>query len=66
MKTAVKKLDPILSAFDTKADEDAYDRWFEQQVKAGLRAPVVSHDEAMVRLDALRARLLERLRAAQN
>lgn len=30
------KLDPIISEFETEADAEAYDKWFREQVEAGL------------------------------
>ena len=34
-----KKLDPIISEFDTQEEADAYDRWFRGKVEASLKNP---------------------------
>lgn len=49
------KLDPIISEFDTQEDADAYDKWFREQVEAGLRstAPRIPHSEVKARTQAI-------------
>lgn len=44
-----KKLDPIISAFETQEQADSYDRWFQAKVQASLddRRPSVPHEEAI-------------------
>jgi hypothetical protein len=44
-----KKLDPIISEFETQEDADAYDTWFRAKVDKSLAdpRPNVPHDEAM-------------------
>lgn len=64
MEVAVQKMDPILSPFGTKSEADAYDNWFAEKVEQGLRSPIVSHDEAIARLNALREEILEQQSAA--
>jgi hypothetical protein len=34
-----KKLDPIISEFDTQEEADGYDRWFRAKVQASLDDP---------------------------
>jgi hypothetical protein len=47
-----KKLDPIISEFDTQEEADAYDKWFRAKVQASLDdpRPSIPHDQAMARL----------------
>jgi hypothetical protein len=49
-----KKLDPIISEFETQEQADSYDKWFRAKVQAGIAdpRPRVPHDEAMARLRA--------------
>lgn len=49
------KLDPIISEFDTEEDAEAYDKWFREQVEAGLRStkPRVPHAEVKARTKAI-------------
>lgn len=47
-----KKLDPIVSEFETQAQADAYDRWFRAKIEAAVNNPgeLIPHDEAMARV----------------
>ena len=47
-----KKLDPIISEFETQEQADSYDKWFRAKVQAALadKRPDVPHDEAMARI----------------
>jgi hypothetical protein len=44
-----KKLDPIISEFETQEEADAYDKWFRAKVQHALDNPgrLIPHDEAM-------------------
>jgi len=44
-----KKLDPIVSEFETEAQAEAYDRWFRTKIQAAIDNPgkLIPHDEAM-------------------
>jgi hypothetical protein len=50
-----KKLDPIISEFETQEEADRYDTWFRAKVRASLddKRSSVPHDEAMAGLDAI-------------
>lgn len=52
--TEQKKLDPIISEFETQEEADAYDRWFREKVQAAMKdaRPGIPHDEAMARVRA--------------
>ena len=56
-----KKLDPLISEFETEEDAKAYDKWFREKVEAAIKNPgrLVPHDEAM-------ARVRETIRKAAN
>ena len=47
-----KKLDPIVSEFETEEEAAAYDLWFRAKVQAAIDDPgeLVPHDEAMARV----------------
>jgi hypothetical protein len=47
-----KKLDPIVSEFETEDQAASYDRWFRAKVQAAIDEPgkLVPHDEAMARV----------------
>lgn len=49
-----KKLDPIISEFETDEQAAEYDRWFHAKVQASLNddSPDVPHDEAMALVKA--------------
>ena len=50
-----KKLDPLISDFDTQEQADSYDRWFRAKVDMALNEPgaTYTHDEVMARLDTI-------------
>jgi hypothetical protein len=50
-----KKLDPIISEFETQEQADSYDKWFREQVQASIadKRPGIPHDEAMARIRPL-------------
>ena len=47
-----KKLDPIISEFETQEEADAYDRWFREKIEAAMKdtRPSIPHDEAMAQV----------------
>lgn len=47
-----KKLDPIISEFETEEQAAAYDKWFQAKVQASLddRGENIPHDEVMQRM----------------
>lgn len=49
--TEGKKLDPIISEFETEEQAEAYDRWFREKVQEALDdpGPLIPHDEVMAR-----------------
>jgi hypothetical protein len=49
-----KKLDPIISEFETQEEADAYDRWFREKIQRAMQddRPGIPHDEAMARARA--------------
>lgn len=49
-----KKLDPIISEFETEEEAAEYYRWFHAKVQASLddTSPDIPHDEAMARVKA--------------
>lgn len=53
--TEGKKLDPIVSEFETEEQAAEYDRWFRERVKASIDDPgeSIPHDEVMRRMDAI-------------
>jgi conserved domain protein len=64
MNTAIK-LDPLVYEFDSESEADTYSKWLENEIAQARRAPVISNEEATNRLDANRARLLEKLKNAR-
>lgn len=62
--SAALKLDPLVYEFDTRSQADEYTQWLADEVSQARLSPVVSHEEAINRLDANRARLLERMKNA--
>jgi hypothetical protein len=50
-----KKLDPLISEFETEEQAASYDRWFRKRVQASLDDPgeSIPHDEVMRRMDAI-------------
>lgn len=61
-----KKLDPIVSEFETKEEADAYDLWFRQQVQEALDNPgtLTPHDAVMAEMDEVIAKAAARKRKA--
>ena len=61
-----KKLDPIISEFDTQEEADSYDAWFRAKVQASLDdpRPGIPHDEVMAQLRATIDAAAERKKAA--
>jgi hypothetical protein len=51
--TESKKLDPIISEFETQEEADAYDVWFRKKVQDAIDDPgeLIPHDEVMARMD---------------
>ena len=47
-----KKLDPIVSEFETEEQAESYDRWFRARVQAAIddKRPDVPHEEAMAHI----------------
>lgn len=62
--SAVLTLDPKIYEFDTKNAADEYTEWLTDEVRKARLSPIISEEQAMNRLDANRARLLERLKNA--
>jgi hypothetical protein len=60
-----KKLDPIISEFETEEQAEEYDRWFRAKVEAAMNdtRPGIPHDEAMARIDAAIKRAAAKARA---
>jgi hypothetical protein len=50
-----KKLDPIISEFETQEQADSYDKWFRAKVQAAIDdpRPGIPHDEVMAHLDSI-------------
>lgn len=61
----VKKLDPILSEFDTQEEADSYEAWFKAKVQAALDdpRPSIPHDEVMAQLRATIDAVVEQKKA---
>ena len=51
--TEGKKLDPIISEFETEEEAVAYDAWFRAKVQAALDDPgeLIPHDEVMAEMN---------------
>ncbi len=64
--TESKKLDPIVSEFETTEDAAAYDRWFREQVQDALDNPgnLTPHDAVMAEMDEVIAKAAARKRKA--
>lgn len=64
--TESKKLDPIVSEFETQEEAEAYDRWFRQQVQDALDNPgtLTPHDAVMAEMDEVIAKAAARKRKA--
>ena len=57
-------LDPRIYEFENQAASDSYTQWLEGEVQKSKASPVISNEQAMDRLDANRAKLLERMKNA--
>ena len=64
----MNKYSPLVSEFGSAEEEAAYNEWFKQKVAASLAdgRPVVPHDEAMARIDAVLERAKARNRKTRN
>lgn len=62
--SAVLTLDPKIYEFDTQNAADEYSEWLTNEVHKARLSAVISEEQAMNRLDANRAKLLERLKNA--
>ncbi|MDK4563940.1 hypothetical protein QG053_02540 [Kingella kingae] len=52
-------LDPKIYEFETKNAADEYAEWLQNEVRQSRLSPIISEEQAMNRLDANRAKLLE-------
>lgn len=61
-----KKLDPIISEFDTQEAADSYDKWFREKVQQALDdpRPGIPHDEVMAQMRATIDAVAERKKAS--
>lgn len=61
-----KKLDPIISEFETEEQAAEYDRWFRAKVQASLDDPgeLIPHDQVMAEMDKIIAAAAARKRKA--
>jgi hypothetical protein len=61
-----KKLDPIISEFETQEQADSYDKWFRAKVQASIDdpRPGIPHDQVMAELDAIIAAAAKRKKSA--
>lgn len=50
-----KRLDPLVSEFDTLEEAEHYDKWFRAEVEASLAdpEPSIPHDQVFTEMDAL-------------
>ena len=50
-----KKLDPIVSEFDTQEEADAYEKWFREEVRRGIDDPRhrIPHDQVVAEMRAI-------------
>lgn len=55
-------LDPKIYEFETKNAADEYTEWLQNEVRQSRLSPIISEEQAMNRLDANRAKLLERMK----
>lgn len=53
-----------MSSKDTQTAADEYTEWLKDEVRKSRLSPIISEEQAMNRLDANRAKLLERMRDA--
>lgn len=63
-----KKLDPIISEFETQEQADSYDKWFRAKVQASIDNPgrLTPHAEVMAEMDAIIAAAVARRKAEQK
>ena len=61
-----KKLDPIISEFETQEQADSYDKWFRAKVQASIDdpRPRTPHDQVMAELDAIIEAAVKRKKSA--
>ncbi len=64
MSIALKKQDPLIYEFETAQQAESYRDWLEEEVRQSRLSSTLSNEEAMNRLDAIRARLMEQVRNA--
>lgn len=62
--SAVLSLDPKVYEFDSQNAADEYTEWLADEVRKARLSPIVSEEQAMNRLDANRAKLLECIKNA--
>lgn len=55
-------LDPKIYEFETKNTADEYTEWLQNEVRQSRLSATISEEQAMNRLDANRAKLLERMK----
>ncbi len=55
-------LDSRIYEFENQDAADSYAQWLEGEVQKSKASPVLSNEQAMDRLDANRAKLLERIK----
>lgn len=60
----MSKYSPLVSEFGSAEEETAYNEWFKRKVEESLTdgRPLVPHEEAMARIDAI----LERAKARKK
>ena len=63
-----KKLDPIISEFETQEQADSYDKWFREQVRASIDNPgkMTPHAVVMKQMDRVIAAAVARRKAEQK
>jgi hypothetical protein len=63
-----KKLDPIISEFETQEQADSYDKWFRAKVQHSLDNPgkMTPHAEVMKQMDRVIAAAAARRKAEQK
>lgn len=59
-----KKLDPIVSEFETEEQAESYDRWFRARVQAAIddTRPDIPHDQVVAETEAIIAEAEARAR----
>jgi hypothetical protein len=63
-----KKLDPIISEFETQEEADEYDRWFREKIQKAIDdpRPGIPHDEAMAQIKRTIAEIAARSPSARS